>query len=469
MSSSEPKSRLMVLMFTDIVGSVRLKNRLGTPEYARLLALHDRALRRALGSVTGAEFLQDTGDGCLARFRTASDAVNAALRFQYDLHRLSASVGSAGRLAPASLLRVRIGIHLGETTEMTDSDSGRGKIVGVAVDMASRIMALGQGGQILVTRAAYDDARQYVRKHPHCDGSEPQRIEWRCHGLYALAGNEDAMEVFEIGGVGVAPFELPPDGEKGYRVSGRAETAGYRGWLERSRNALRDPRVRAVVVLAAAGATWVTGWLLADRHFQPLSLEEASIESLALPASVRRDASERILRLVARSAPELTDPDRLQSYPAWSSYLVDLAEVAGAPELRKAGGDADIAKLAPWVAGYGTPASALDSPENNGEVAPGAGPVFVQAFLAIQGLEAREFVGWKVQAALLPLLAGYGGTEVPRALTAVLGDLPNPERDALVPLGVEAAAAILDDRSLEIWFEETFRMSLKQFQERQRR
>jgi hypothetical protein len=66
-------------------------------------------------------------------------------------------------------------------------------------------------------------------------------------------------------------------------------------------------------------------------------------------------------------------------------------------------------------------------------------------------------------------LAAYGGTEVPRALTAVLSDLPNPERHALVPLALATADAILDDRSLAIWFEETFHMSLKQFQKRQQR
>src|SRR5438270_10545659 len=95
---------LRVLMFTDVVGSVELKGKLGTPVYARLLARHDKLLKTIIVSTPKSQIRQDTGDGFLLEFATPSDAVNAALRFQYGL--------KTPDWEPRGL-DVRLGIHLG--------------------------------------------------------------------------------------------------------------------------------------------------------------------------------------------------------------------------------------------------------------------------------------------------------------------------------------------------------------------
>ena len=160
----------MTLMFTDIVGSVAHTQRLGAAAYGQLLSHHHQLLRDALTTVVGHELLRDTGDGCLVRFEKPSDAVRVALRFQHDLHRFNhsngnASPGSPGSPAAADCLHVRIGIHLGELTEIPDA-AGKPQLVGMAINMVARIMDLAQGGQVLLTRHAFDDARQFVREHP---------------------------------------------------------------------------------------------------------------------------------------------------------------------------------------------------------------------------------------------------------------------------------------------------------------
>src|SRR3954468_9199629 len=76
-------SQLMVFMFTDLVGSTALKDSLRTTGYLPHLERHDQILRDAVASVNGARIQQDTGDGVFATFLTASDAVRAALRFQW--------------------------------------------------------------------------------------------------------------------------------------------------------------------------------------------------------------------------------------------------------------------------------------------------------------------------------------------------------------------------------------------------
>jgi len=78
MSVGAQTSRLAVLVFTDVVGSSELKNRLGVLTYAKLLARHDAIFRELLAEFPSAEVLQDTGDGFFAAFQTVGDAVRFA-------------------------------------------------------------------------------------------------------------------------------------------------------------------------------------------------------------------------------------------------------------------------------------------------------------------------------------------------------------------------------------------------------
>ncbi|MHC4949215.1 MAG: protein kinase domain-containing protein, partial [Planctomycetota bacterium] len=208
-------------MFTDIVGSVDLKTRFGDSEAAKLIGRHDELFKREVGASPNAEILKDTGDGFLAQFATTSDAVVAALRFQYALH-----------VEPwdGEPVRVRIGLHLGEVSELDEETPGRPKLSGLAVDLAARIMGLAMPGQILLTRAAFDSARQYVRKHPRV-GEEDERppLRWMAHGPYMFQGSEEAMEVFEVGAQGIAPLSVPVNSEKAQR-SVEAEEEETLGW-----------------------------------------------------------------------------------------------------------------------------------------------------------------------------------------------------------------------------------------------
>ena len=215
---------LSVILFTDIVGSVGLKNKFGTEAYSRLLARQRELFQESLRIATGGNIAQHTGDGFLAEFQTSSQAVNAALAFQYLL-----SVEPWG----AQPLRVRVGIHQGEVLVEETHDPGQKQLVGLAVDLAARVMGLALGGQILLTRSVFDDARQYIRKHPEvADGSSSRPIRWVAHGRYVFKGmaEDESLEVCEVGAEGVAPLVTPPDGEKAKRAvaADEEETLGWR-------------------------------------------------------------------------------------------------------------------------------------------------------------------------------------------------------------------------------------------------
>lgn len=103
---------------------------------AAALARHDLILAEAVES-SGGRLIKTTGDGGLAAFDSAGDAISAALNAQRNL--------AAERWSTGGPIRVRMGIHSGE------SDNRDGDVFGVAVNRAARIMAAGHGGQVLVS------------------------------------------------------------------------------------------------------------------------------------------------------------------------------------------------------------------------------------------------------------------------------------------------------------------------------
>lgn len=209
-------------MFTDLVNSTKLKNTLGAAVYADLIKRHDEIFRTALEGIESAQVLQDTGDGYFASFDTASAAVRAALRFAWLMKHEAWPAPFASR----------IGIHLGEVAQFENAATGEDRFVGIAADLAARVMSLGQGGQILLTKIAFNEARQFVTEHPPIPGQNGDRpaIKWVAHGPYLFKGAEEPMDVFEVGAEGVAPLTPPPDSEKARRHirPGDDQTLGWR-------------------------------------------------------------------------------------------------------------------------------------------------------------------------------------------------------------------------------------------------
>jgi len=104
--------RLAAFLFTDVVSSVGIKQRIGDSAYRRLMDRHDDFLARALTSPALAR--NDFGDGFLVVLSSVTDAVNSALRFLAVLRddEVTASLG------------VRIGIHLGDLGGMNEHTTG---------------------------------------------------------------------------------------------------------------------------------------------------------------------------------------------------------------------------------------------------------------------------------------------------------------------------------------------------------
>ncbi len=130
-------SPMPTFLFTDIEASTRLWEE-HPSEMAAALARHDSILTQIVGEA-GGSVVKTTGDGIVAVFESVSDGLEASIRAQTSL--------SSEPWGPTGPLRVRMGIHSGET-ETRDGD-----YFGQVMNRTARIMAAGHGGQILVSAA----------------------------------------------------------------------------------------------------------------------------------------------------------------------------------------------------------------------------------------------------------------------------------------------------------------------------
>src|SRR4029077_17385397 len=85
---------------------------------------------------------------------------------------------------------------------------------GLALPLASRVMAMARGGQTLLTAAA-KEALDPAALGP--------AVEIRSHGHYRLKGIDEPVAIFEVGVAAQCGFRPPSDGDKSYRVVRRGE------------------------------------------------------------------------------------------------------------------------------------------------------------------------------------------------------------------------------------------------------
>ena len=166
-------SGTVTFLFTDIEGSTRLEQQVGTPRYSELRERHRAILREVFTAHEGVEHGTE-GDSFFVVFASARAAVAAAVAAQRRL---------ADEPWPEDeSVRIRIGIHTGE------AELAGGSLVGLDINRAARIAAVGHGGQILVSEVT----RALVEPHLPAD------VRLRDLGAFRLKdllGSEHVVQV----------------------------------------------------------------------------------------------------------------------------------------------------------------------------------------------------------------------------------------------------------------------------------
>jgi class 3 adenylate cyclase/tetratricopeptide (TPR) repeat protein len=124
------------ILFTDLVGSTELRSRLGDVAADQVRRAHDQILNTAVTD-HGGTVVKGLGDGLMASFTAAADAVEAATDIQRGIERANRRADDSRRLA------VRIGISAGDVS-WEDGDCH-----GTPVVAAARLCDRAEGGQVL--------------------------------------------------------------------------------------------------------------------------------------------------------------------------------------------------------------------------------------------------------------------------------------------------------------------------------
>ncbi|MGI8493441.1 MAG: adenylate/guanylate cyclase domain-containing protein [Acidimicrobiales bacterium] len=128
----------VAFLFTDLVSSTEMLDRMGDDAYDSLRRDHFRLLRTVLSERAGRE-IKNLGDGLMVVFNSSVDALTSAVAIQQAVEQHN------GVRPPEDALAVRIGVHVGEPIAADDDYFGRPVVV------AKRLCDQAASGTILTS------------------------------------------------------------------------------------------------------------------------------------------------------------------------------------------------------------------------------------------------------------------------------------------------------------------------------
>lgn len=266
-------TRMLTILFTDLVGSAAAKSELGIHKAQTIELEHKQLLLESLRMIkniyqdNSAQTVRLEGDSYIFVFSKSYEAIHFALLAQ-RLHREARS-GQWHELP-----QFRVGIHTGEVIvedglKGPSRPGGIGDIKGLQADTAARIMSLACGGQILCSYPAFDNARQSLIGVDI--ESIPDELVWKRHGFYLLKGREEPIEICEVGEKSFAPLKKPGGNEKAKRV--RSIPGKLSWWVF----------ISVILIMIASGIFWAYPKIVksfSSETVKSLKPNEEAVESL---------------------------------------------------------------------------------------------------------------------------------------------------------------------------------------------
>lgn len=164
--------RTTTIMFTDLVGSTTVMDRLGDRDSRALFSQHDQIIRQRAATFEGRE-VKSLGDGFMLTFPSTRHGIFCALGVQRSL-------AEHNEANPANPMYVRIGMSVGEPVQDSQDPFG------MAVNLAARITAEAEGGQVLVC--------EIVRAL----ASSSKELRFRSLGQFELKGIDGERPLYEV-------------------------------------------------------------------------------------------------------------------------------------------------------------------------------------------------------------------------------------------------------------------------------
>ena len=141
LSSTLAVDGTVTIVFTDIVDSTVLNNRLGDHAWLDVLRRHNVVIETATAA-HGGSVVKTQGDGSMLAFSSARRAVACAQEIQHGLGRIFADTSPP--------IYVRIGVHAGDAIREADDFFGN------TVNYAARVASQALGGEVLVSSLVHE-------------------------------------------------------------------------------------------------------------------------------------------------------------------------------------------------------------------------------------------------------------------------------------------------------------------------
>ena len=235
---------LAAVWFADVVGYTRLSEE-NEGEAVRLVHGFQRVAREVVAR-HGGRVVKFLGDGALAEFSSTDMAVRSAEALLHDFAAAAADEG----LASSAL---RIGVHVGDVVATEDGD-----LYGDGVNVASRIQAAGDPGEVWVS----EDVRRQLRQRPE--------FRFESRGERELKGLKRPLAMHAVQVLDVATWTPPEAGPQpapaptvagkrnGGPAAGQSPAAGEGRWNRRRALSLLGAGV-LIAVVALGASTWFLG------------------------------------------------------------------------------------------------------------------------------------------------------------------------------------------------------------------
>ena len=181
MAGDRVERRLAAILAADVAGYSRLMGADEEGTLARLKAVRKAVIDPALAFHRG-RIVKTTGDGVLAEFASAVEAVRCAVELQRGIFRQNDGLPQTTRI------EFRIGIHVGDII-VDDSD-----IFGDGVNIAARLEGIAEPGGISISGAAYDQVRDKVPFSFVDLGDQTLKNIARPVSVYGIAARETTRE-----------------------------------------------------------------------------------------------------------------------------------------------------------------------------------------------------------------------------------------------------------------------------------
>ena len=239
------KTGTVTLLFTDLVGSSELIQRLGDDAADRVRRRYFRLLRDSVQRCGGDE-VKSLGDGLMVVFPSAVNAVSCAVAMQQSIHEHNSEHEDEG-------LHIRVGLHAGEPVREGDDFFGQSVVI------AKRLCDGARGGQIVVSELVHDIV-----------GSRGD-FEWREMGWVALKGVAAPVSCREIAWAPAPASKRPAPDRDPHRSRGSARPAHRekeKGRWERPL-AAASPGLQGAIAAAVTLSLVVAGLLVIDSNLSP--------------------------------------------------------------------------------------------------------------------------------------------------------------------------------------------------------